>query len=48
MSADDGLGGNAADSDHGKASVEELCNLLLLHTGIVLGGKFGTKGEVCK
>ena len=47
MSGDDGLSGDAADGDHGKAAVEELGNLLLLETSIVLGGKLGAEGEVC-
>ena len=47
MSGDDGLGSDAADGDHGKAAVEELGNLLLLETSIVLGGKLGAEGEVC-
>mmetsp|Transcript_30656 Transcript_30656/g.89542 ORF Transcript_30656/g.89542 Transcript_30656/m.89542 type:complete len:210 (-) Transcript_30656:10-639(-) len=46
VSGDDGLGGDTTDSDHGQTAVEELGNLLLLHTGIVLGGKLGAEGEV--
>ena len=48
VSGDDGLGGDAADGDHGKTAVQELSNLLLLHTSIILGGELGAKGEVCK
>ena len=47
VSGDDGLGGDAADGDHGKAAVEELGHLLLLQTSIVLGGELSTEGEIC-
>lgn len=47
VSSDDGLGGDTADGDHRKAAVEELGNLLLLETSIVLGGKLGAEGEIC-